>query len=86
MLFRGKYAEDGGVLRSLRIFLAFMWADMARLLKVETLQYEAVDFFCNIIKSQIAERQKSGRQRADFIDAMMQVQLNELVKCFRKVH
>ena len=86
MIFRGKYSEGGGVLSSLRVFLAFAWPDMARLLKVETLQSQAVDFFCNIIKSQIAERQKSGRRRADFIDAMMQVQLNELAKCFRKVH
>ena len=78
MMWRGKYVNDGGMLQSIRVMLGFLWADMARLLKVEMLQPDAVNFFCNLVKSQIDERQKSGRRRADFIDAMMQVRFTYL--------
>ena len=73
MRFQGRYKDAGGVLQSSKLFLGFMWPDMARLLRVDVLEPKATDFFCNIIKAQLAERQKTGKKRNDFIDSMLQV-------------
>jgi len=72
MVYRGKYLEAGGVLQPAKVVLSFLWTDMTRLLKLEIIQPDATNFFCNIMKSQLEERKKSGKKRNDFIDAMLQ--------------
>ena len=76
MLFRGKYIDAGGFLQPLRWALSYLWPDMAKLLRVELEQPDATNFFCNIIKSQLESRKKSGNRRIDFIDALLKVKLS----------
>ena len=70
---RGKYKDIGGFLQQISVSLGFLWADMARLLKLEPFSPEAAKFFTNIIKAQIKERQKTGKKRNDFIQSLLQV-------------
>ena len=73
LLSRGKYKDTGGFLQQISVSLGFLWADMARLLKLEPFSPEAAKFFTNIIKAQIKERQKTGKKRNDFIQSLLQV-------------
>jgi len=72
MTYRGKYKNAGGMFHDFKMGLGFLWPDMARLLGVEVLDPKAVNFFCDIIKAQLRDRQKTGRRRTDFIDALLQ--------------
>jgi len=72
LLSRGKYKDTGGFLQQISVSLGFLWADMARLLKLEPFSPEAAKFFTNIIKVQIKERQKTGMKRNDFIQSLLQ--------------
>ena len=72
-MYRGKYANTGGMLYQLYTALGFLWTDMARLIGAEVFHPQAVDFFANIIKNQCAERMRTGNKRNDFIGSMIQV-------------
>ena len=73
LLYRGKYKDTGGFLQTISMSLGFLWADLARLLKLEPMSPEAAKFFTDIIKAQIKERQKTGKKRNDFIQSLLQV-------------
>jgi len=66
-MFRGKHKDAGGVFQPLKSMLGFTWAYMARLLRVNSFHPKAVDFICNIVKSKIDDRRKTGRSKNDFI-------------------
>lgn len=70
MQYRNKH--KAGTLAQCSQILAFVWADLARLLKLDVLHPEAITFFTNIIKREITERKNTGKKRNDFIGAMMQ--------------
>jgi len=72
LLYRGKYANTGGMLHQFYTALGFLWTDMARLIRAEVFHPQAVDFFANIIKNQCAERMRTGNKRSDFIGSMIQ--------------
>ena len=73
LLYRGKYANTGGMLHQFYTALGFLWTDMARLIRAEVFHPQAVDFFVKIIKNQCAERMRTGNKRSDFIGSMIQV-------------
>ena len=78
MQYRNKH--KAGTLAQCSQILAFVWADLARLLKLDVLHPEAITFFTNIIKREITERKNTGKKRNDFIGAMMQVIFQYLLK------
>ena len=75
MMSRGKYEGQGGILGAIKMTLGFTWPDMARLLNLETMDSQAIDFFVSIIKATLKDRQKTGNKRNDFIDALLAVKI-----------
>ena len=71
MMYRNKH--KAGLLAGVAQIICVVMPDLARLLKLEFLQPNAVMFFVDIVKREIKERIKTGKKRNDFIGAMMQV-------------
>ena len=71
MMYRNKH--KAGLLAGVTQIICIAMPDLARLLKLEFLQLDAVMFFVDIVKREIRERMKTGKKRNDFIGAMMQV-------------
>jgi len=67
---RGKYELKG--LKQFQLILMFGFPGLAKLLGLNFFNPSALKFFINIIKTTIEQRKKSGHNRNDFIDVMLQ--------------